>query len=48
VSAGRPNPEASARPVPAILPGAPSRPTPPWVSVSTPPLQRRWWQRRYR
>ncbi len=40
--------EATARPVPAILPGAPSRPTPPWVPVSTPPVPRRWWQRKYR
>lgn len=47
-SEGPSNSEAIARPVPAILPGAPSRPTPPWVSVSTPPVQRRWWQRRYR
>lgn len=47
-SAGPTASEAMARPVPAILPGAPSRPTPPWVPVSTPPVQRRWWQRKYR
>jgi hypothetical protein len=30
---------------PQIAPGAPSRPTPPWVPVPTPAPRRRWWQR---
>lgn len=47
-SEGASGPGATARQAPAILPGAPSRPTPPWVPVAAPPIKRRWWQRKYR
>jgi hypothetical protein len=36
-------PRASTNPL--IAPGAPSRPTPPWVPVPVPAPRRRWWQR---
>ena len=41
-----PYPEASMRSAPSISPGAPRKPTPPWVPIPTPPRRRRWWQRK--
>jgi hypothetical protein len=42
--AAQPYPEPAPRPAPKISPGAPRKPTPPWVPIENPPARRRWWQ----
>jgi excisionase family DNA binding protein len=41
-----PYPEESTRSARSISPGAPRKPTPPWVPIPTPSPRRRWWQRK--
>ncbi len=40
----QPYPEPAPRSAPKISPGAPRKPTPPWVPIENPPARRRWWQ----